>query len=422
MITYEEMSEYGAKMRIVGIGGGGCNAVNSMIESNLTGVDFIAINTDVQALESSKASHKIQIGKSLTRGLGAGANPEIGRRAAEEDVDMVKHVLEGSDLVFITCGMGGGTGTGAAPIIAEVARSMGALTIGIVTKPFMFEQQKRMNVALMGVDELRNCVDTLIVIPNERLLTVLPKNTPFMQAFKTADEVLYRATKGISDLISNTGFVNVDFADVKKIMSSAGDAIMGMGIGKGEKRCEDAVTQAISSPLLEESSIEGASGVLINLMCPPDFTLEEVEKISQLITSVAGEEADVIWGYAVDENLKSEIHVTVIAAGLNPHRYNKSKKADVKKEVSQPPAQQALSLSKRTFNKDSYEFYDHLKEVKPNAYKDLETPSIKRQDNTEETTPADNTHYGELLKQTGTDNLDDRNIPTFLRKHTKMKK
>ncbi|HMY35877.1 MAG TPA: cell division protein FtsZ, partial [bacterium] len=225
MITYEEAREYGAKMRIVGIGGGGCNAVNTMIASTLSGVEFVAINTDVQALERNQAHHKIQIGKNLTRGLGAGADPELGKRAAEEDMDQIKAILDGTDLVFITCGMGGGTGTGAAPIVASVAKSMGALTIGIVTKPFNFEKEKRMRQALRGVEELRKNVDTLIVIPNEKILMVMPKNTPFIQAFRTADDVLYRATKGIADLISNTGYVNVDFADVKRVMSGAGDAI-----------------------------------------------------------------------------------------------------------------------------------------------------------------------------------------------------
>ncbi|HMW34115.1 MAG TPA: cell division protein FtsZ, partial [bacterium] len=276
MITYEEAREYGAKMRIVGIGGGGCNAVNTMIASTLSGVEFVAINTDVQALERNQAHHKIQIGKNLTRGLGAGADPELGKRAAEEDMDQIKAILDGTDLVFITCGMGGGTGTGAAPIVASVAKSMGALTIGIVTKPFNFEKEKRMRQALRGVEELRKNVDTLIVIPNEKILMVMPKNTPFIQAFRTADDVLYRATKGIADLISNTGYVNVDFADVKRVMSGAGDAIMGMGVGSGEGRGEMAVKQAINSPLLEETSIEGATGVLLNLTCPQDFTTEEV--------------------------------------------------------------------------------------------------------------------------------------------------
>lgn len=411
MITYDDTREYGAKMRIVGIGGGGCNAVNTMISSNLHGVEFIAINTDMQALESNKAQHKIQIGKTLTRGLGAGANPEIGKRAAEEDVDQVKSVLDGSDLVFITCGMGGGTGTGAAPIIAEVAKSMGALTIGIVTKPFNFEKGKRMKQAMIGVEELREMVDTLIVIPNEKLLMVMPKNTPFIQAFKAADDVLYRATKGIADLISNTGYVNVDFADVKKIMSGAGDAIMGMGIGTGERRGEEAVKQAINSPLLEETSIEGATGILLNLTCPMDFTTEEVDQISNLITGVAGEDADVIWGYGVDEKLKGEVHVTVIAAGLNRHRYPKNAIAAQAGDDSSSP----LSISKRTIK-----YTEHLQDIRSNRYKNLEEPAILRQEEfeSEPVLKEDN----EKLKMTGTDNIEDRNIPTFIRNHTKLKK
>ncbi len=411
MITYDEAREYGAKMRIVGIGGGGCNAVNTMIDSTLNGVEFIAINTDLQALDANKAQHKIQIGRTLTRGLGAGANPEIGKRAAEEDVDQVKSVLEGSDLVFITCGMGGGTGTGAAPIIADVAKSMGALTIGIVTKPFNFEKGKRMKQAMMGIEELRGMVDTLIVIPNEKLLMVMPKNTPFIQAFKAADDVLYRATKGIADLISNTGYVNVDFADVKKIMSGAGDAIMGMGIGTGERRGEEAVKQAINSPLLEETSIEGATGVLLNLTCPMDFTTEEVDQISNLITGVAGEDADVIWGYGVDETLKNEVHVTVIAAGLNKHRYSRGNNAGHAAEDSSSP----LSISKRKIN-----YPEHLKDIRSNRYKGLEVPTIQRQEEFEEESSGQD--EVEQLKMTGTDSLEDRNIPTFIRNHTKLKK
>jgi cell division protein FtsZ len=405
MITYDEAREYGAKMRIVGIGGGGCNAVNTMIDSDLNGVEFIAINTDLQALDANKAQHKIQIGRTLTRGLGAGSNPEIGKRAAEEDIDQVKGVLEGSDMVFITCGMGGGTGTGAAPIIADVARSMGALTIGIVTKPFNFEKGKRMKQALIGIEELRGMVDTLIVIPNEKLLMVMPKNTPFIQAFKAADDVLLRATKGIADLISNTGYVNVDFADVRKIMSGAGDAIMGMGIGTGERRGEDAVKQAINSPLLEETGIEGATGVLLNLTCPMDFTTEEVDQISNLITSVAGEDADVIWGYGIDEKLKHEVHVTVIAAGLNRHRYAKS---TVTGQSADDSASQ-LSISKRTIK-----YTEHLKDIRSNRYKDLERPAIQRQDELEV-----ESQENEPLQMTGTDAAEDRNIPTFIRNHMK---
>lgn len=414
MISYDESREYGAKMRIVGIGGGGCNAVNGMIESNLVGVEFIAINTDVQALEMNKANHRIQIGKMLTRGLGAGSNPDVGKRAAEEDIDQIKSVLEGSDMVFLTCGMGGGTGTGAAPVIAEIAKSLGALTVAIVTKPFTFEQPKRMNQAVRGVEALRSYVDTLIVIPNEKLLTVMPKGTPFRDAFKAADDVLYRATRGISDLVTHPGYVNVDFADVKKVMLGAGDAIIGMGIGSGENRGEDAVQQAMNSPLLEETHIEGASGILLNLVCPPDFTTDEVNNVSTLITSVAGEDADVIWGWAVDESLKNEVHVTVIAAGL---RRKQARRAREAQEEDTPP--QSMSLSKRSL-KMLYDSYDHMQDLKASKYKTLEKPAIQRIESEMEET--DLPSAGTVLQKTGTDSSEDRNIPTFLRNHTKMKK
>lgn len=413
MITYEEAREYGAKMRIVGIGGGGCNAVNTMIASTLSGVEFVAINTDVQALERNQAHHKIQIGKNLTRGLGAGADPELGKRAAEEDMDQIKAILDGTDLVFITCGMGGGTGTGAAPIVASVAKSMGALTIGIVTKPFNFEKEKRMRQALRGVEELRKNVDTLIVIPNEKILMVMPKNTPFIQAFRTADDVLYRATKGIADLISNTGYVNVDFADVKRVMSGAGDAIMGMGVGSGEGRGEMAVKQAINSPLLEETSIEGATGVLLNLTCPPDFTTEEVDQISNMITGVAGEEADVIWGYSVDENLKNEVHVTVIAAGLNKHRYTKSVAAEMPTSASEQ-AQQPMTLRTK---KNPHDYYEHLKELKEQKYGKLDQPAYERMKESEPVAEED-----DFLSKTGTDAQDDSAIPAFLRNAARQRK
>jgi cell division protein FtsZ len=400
-------------MRIVGIGGGGCNAVNTMIESGLTGVEFIAINTDLQALETSKAHHKIQIGRMLTRGLGAGSNPEIGKRAAEEDMEQIKSVLEGSDMVFITCGMGGGTGTGGAPVIAEMAKSQGALTVAIVTKPFTFEQPKRMNQAMRGVEALRSYVDTLIVIPNEKLLTVMPKNTPFREAFRAADDVLYRATRGISDLISQPGYVNVDFADVKKVMLGAGDAIIGIGVGNGENRGEEAVRQAMNSPLLEETNIDGATGILLNLTCPADFTTDEVNQISTHITSIAGEDADVIWGYAVDESLKSEVHVTVIAAGINRQRHRKAKERE---EVQQP-----LSITKKPL-KPAYDYYEHLHEIKAAKYKGLDQPAIKRKEHeeTDETEPTPPTDA--YLKKTGTDSAEDRNIPTFLRNHTRLKR
>ena len=406
MITYEEFSEYGAKIRIVGVGGGGCNAVNAMIDSKLVGVEFVAINTDIQSLGMNKAQHKIQIGKSITRGLGAGANPDIGKRAAEEDLEDIKAVLDGSDLVFITCGMGGGTGTGASSIIAEVAKSMGALTIGIVTKPFRFEQPKRMKLAQIGVDALRQYVDTLIAIPNEKLLTIMPKNTPFIEAFKAADDVLFRATKGISDLISNSGYVNVDFADVRKIMINAGDAIMGIGVGSGENRGEMAVRQAINSPLLEDTNIEGATGILLNLVCPLDFTTEEVDQICHLITSVAHDETDVIWGYAIDPNLKDEVHVTVIASGIG-------RASDVPLDASAPNLMGSgqLSITKRSTKTAKY-----YEDIKKNDYSELEKPAIQRMEEDEDLKEE------LVFKKTGTDVHEAPEIPIFFKHHGKFKK
>ncbi len=413
MITYDDTRDYGAKMKIVGVGGGGCNAVNGMIQSGLRGVDFISINTDLQVLEANLATHKIQIGKNLTKGLGAGANPEVGRRAAEEDIEDIRRHLEGADLVFITCGMGGGTGTGATPVIAETARSLGALTIGIVTKPFVFEREKRMTQAVRGVEELRECVDTLIVIPNEKLLSVLPKTIAFREAFKSADDVLYRATKGISDIISNTGYVNVDFADVKKVMSNAGEAIMGMGIGKGENRGEEAVNQAIRSPLLEETNIEGASGILLNFTCPPDVTLEEVSNISTLITKVAHKEADVIWGYVIDESLKNEIHVTVIAAGLNKPLPRKKEPADL---LDHNVPNLSLITKKQV---PPGKHLDRLHEQRLNRYESLEVPAIQRQEDHEIELVENIVREPGTMKATGTYSMEDSNIPAFLRNHMK---
>ncbi len=417
MITYDDTRDYGAKMKIIGVGGGGCNAVNGMIQAGLRGVDFISINTDLQVLDSNLATHKIQIGKNLTKGLGAGANPDIGKRAAEENIDDVRRHLEGADLVFITCGMGGGTGTGAAPIIAETARGLGALTIGIVTKPFVFEREKRMSLASRGIEELRDSVDTLIVIPNEKLLAVLPKTVTFREAFKSADDVLYRATKGISDIISCTGYVNVDFADVKKVMSGAGDAIMGMGIGKGENRGEEAIMQAIHSPLLEETNIEGASGILLNFTCPPDVTLDEVNSISGHITKVAHPDADVIWGYVIDETLKNEIHVTVIAAGLNKPPARKKTMTDMSENTHQ-----SLSLITKKMSHGA-KHVELLHDQRMNRYENLETPAIERMEVQKTEFAETQIQDSQALKATGTYSVDDsdsqRNIPTFLRNHMK---
>jgi cell division protein FtsZ len=322
MMVFEidETRSADAKMKVVGVGGGGGNAVNRMVAEALEGVEFISVNTDGQALKHSTSQHKIQIGKKLTRGLGAGARPEIGRQAIEEDRDEVAQALEGADLVFITAGMGGGTGTGAAPVIAEIARELGALTIGIVTKPFLFEGKKRMRSAEMGLLELKEAADTVIVVPNERLLSVVGKGTSFRDALKRADEVLLHATQGISDLINVTGEVNVDFADVRTVMQSRGPALMGTGFGRGENLALEAAQEAISSPLLDNVTIEGAAGVLINITGGLDLTIDEVTTIASIIQEAAGGESEIIFGAVHDPDLEHEVRVTVIATGLEGGR------------------------------------------------------------------------------------------------------
>ena len=317
IFEFEEGASDNARMKVVGVGGGGGNAVNRMIDEHLQGVEFISINTDAQALTNSKSDVKVQIGKKLTRGLGAGARPEIGRQAIEENKEEVARIISGSDLVFVTCGMGGGTGTGAAPVICELARSAGALTVGIVTKPFVFEGKKRMRQAELGIAEMRKHVDTMIVVPNERLLAVVGKGIPFQDALKKADEVLLHATQGISSLISVTGLVNVDFADVKTVMKDGGSALMGTGIGRGENRQIEAAQQAIASPLLDNLSIAGATGVLLNITGGPDLTLGEVTQISEIINDAAGEDAEIIFGAVTEPAMQGEIRVTVIATGFD---------------------------------------------------------------------------------------------------------
>jgi cell division protein FtsZ len=316
IFEFEDNSGQNARMKVVGVGGGGGNAVNRMIDEKLEGVEFISVNTDAQALKLSHSQMKIQIGKQLTRGLGAGARPEIGRQAIEENREEMAAALKGADLVFITAGMGGGTGTGAAPVIAEVAREMGALTIGIVTKPFLFEGKKRMRQAEQGLAELKRTADTVIVVPNERLLSVVGKGTSFREALKKADEVLLHATQGISDLIHVTGEVNVDFADVRTVMQNRGPALMGTGYAKGDNRAVEAAQEAISSPLLDNVSIEGAAGVLINITGGMDLTIDEVTTIASIIQEAAGDDAEIIFGAVHDPNLEGEVRVTVIATGL----------------------------------------------------------------------------------------------------------
>ncbi|HEX8692478.1 MAG TPA: cell division protein FtsZ [Longimicrobium sp.] len=322
IFEYEDPMPQNARMKVVGVGGGGGNAVNRMIAEELEGVEFITVNTDAQVLKMSRSTVKIQIGQKLTRGLGAGARPEIGRQALEENREEVRKALEGADLVFVTAGMGGGTGTGAAPLIAEMAREMGALTVAIVTKPFLFEGKKRMRQAEEGLAELRRAADTMIVVPNERLLSVVGKGTSFKDALKKADEVLLHATQGISDLIRVTGEVNVDFADVRTIMSNRGAALMGTGFGRGDNRAVEAAQEAISSPLLDNISISGAAGVLINITGGMDLAIDEVTTISSIIQEAAGDEAEIIFGAVHDSGMREEVRVTVIACGFEkaePH-------------------------------------------------------------------------------------------------------
>jgi cell division protein FtsZ len=305
-----------ARIKVIGIGGGGGNAVNTMIAAKLSGVDFIAANTDAQALEASRAALKIQLGGEITKGLGAGANPEIGRRAAMEDEVKIREYLQGADMIFITAGMGGGTGTGGAPVVARVAREIGALTVGVVTKPFLFEGKKRMRHAEEGLRELKENVDTLIVIPNQRLLSIAAKTTTLLETFQKADDVLLQAVRGISDLIVTPGLINLDFADVRTVMAEMGLAMMGAASASGENRAVEAAQKAISSPLLEDISIHGAKGVLINITGGPDLSLHEVNEAATMIQEQAHDDANIIFGAVIDEKMKDELRITVIATGF----------------------------------------------------------------------------------------------------------
>ena len=319
----EQSNSVSARIKVIGIGGGGGNAVNTMIGSKLSGVDFMVANTDAQALEASLAPVRIQLGCTVTKGLGAGANPEIGRRAALEDQEKIREYLEGSDMIFITAGMGGGTGTGGAPVVARVAREVGALTVGVVTKPFIFEGKKRMRQADEGIEELKQCVDTLIVIPNQRLLSIAAKTTTMLEAFHKADDVLLQAVRGISDLIITPGLINLDFSDVRTVMAEMGLALMGTASASGENRAIEAAQKAMSSPLLEDISIQGARGVLINITGGPDMCLHEVNEAASMIQQEAHEDANIIFGAVIDESITDEIRITVIATGFGEMKEEK---------------------------------------------------------------------------------------------------
>ena len=313
----EQQNSMTARIKVIGIGGGGGNAVNTMIGARLTGVDFMVANTDAQSLEASQAPVRVQLGGTVTKGLGAGANPEIGRRAALEDQEQIREYLEGSDMIFITAGMGGGTGTGGAPVLARIAREVGALTVGVVTKPFIFEGKKRQRQAEEGIEELKQSVDTLIVIPNQRLLSIAAKTTTMIEAFHKADDVLLQAVRGISDLIITPGLINLDFADVRTVMAEMGLALMGAASASGENRAIEAAQKAISSPLLEDISIQGARGVLINITGGPDLCLHEVNEAASMIQEEAHDDANIIFGAVIDESMADEIRITVIATGFD---------------------------------------------------------------------------------------------------------
>ena len=348
LFEFDSLSEQKAKLKVVGVGGAGGNAVTRMITSGMQGVDFIAINTDAQDLDNNPSEQKIQVGKNLTKGLGAGANSSVGREAVEADREAIKALLEGADMVFITGGMGGGTGTGAAPVISQISRELGILTVGIVTLPFSFEGPKRMNRALEGMAEMKKACDTLIAIPNQKLMSIVDKSTTLAEAFQMADTILHQAAKGISDLINVQGVINLDFADVETIMKNMGEAIMGTGVASGEERATLAAQQAISSPLLDDASIKGAQGVLVNITGGSDLTLMEANEATSIIFEEAGQAANIIFGAVIDPELDEEIRVTVIATGFNiPKVVTKADNFDPQTESHTPTRLHTRELQDR---------------------------------------------------------------------------
>jgi len=360
MLEFDTNMDQLATIKVIGVGGGGNNAVNRMIDHGVEGVEFIAVNTDSQALNLSKAEIKLQIGDKLTRGLGAGANPEIGKKAAEESREQIEEVLQGADMVFVTAGKGGGTGTGAAPVIAQIAKDLGALTVGVVTRPFSFEGIRRRKQANTGIESLKNSVDTLIVIPNDRLLEIVDKNTPMLEAFREADNVLRQGVQGISDLIAKPGLINVDFADVKTIMFDKGSALMGIGVATGENRAVEAAKKAISSPLLE-TSIDGAQGILMNISGGPSLSLFEVQEAADLVTYAADEEVNVIFGNVINENLKEEVVVTVIATGFDESKLEPKQGGQRQVPQQKQPAQptQEMEKQQRPQEKQAEDSFQH---------------------------------------------------------------
>ena len=398
LFEFDSLAEQKAKLKVIGIGGAGGNATNRMIQAGMQGVDFIAINTDAQDLENNAAENKIQIGKNLTKGLGAGAQAEVGREAVQSDQEAIEGILEDADMAFVTAGMGGGTGTGAAPMIAKLSRDMGILTVGIVTLPFNFEGPKRMNRALEGIAELRKACDTVIAIPNQKLMSIVETDTTVVEAFQLADSVLHQAAKGISDLINVHGLINLDFADVQTIMKKMGEAIMGTGVAQGEERAVLAAQQAISSPLLDDASISGAQGVLVNITGSADLTLLEVDAATNIIFEEAGKDANIIFGAVIDPSLGDEIRVTVIATGFNQGQYVSEKEPAVEEVVAPIPQRPTQELLDQ-MNQPVFKQQDDPEEPTVEApQQETPKPSFKFDD----TNPA---IYGE-----------DLDVPAFIRR------
>jgi cell division protein FtsZ len=370
-----------ARIKVIGVGGGGNNAVNRMIEDGVQGVEFIAVNTDAQALKLSKAEIKMQIGATLTRGLGAGANPEVGRNAVEESRKQIQEVLKGADMVFVTAGMGGGTGTGAAPAIAQISRELGALTIGVVTRPFGFEGRKRATNAAAGIDLMREAVDTLIIVPNDRLLQIVDKKTPMIQAFREADNVLRQGVQGISDLIAVPGLINLDFADVKTIMSNQGTALMGIGLAKGKDRAVEAAKKAISSPLLE-TSIDGAQGVLMNITGGSNLSLYEVQEAADIVSSAADKELNMIFGSIINEDFKDEIMITVIATGFSEKELSSRKStAAPTRDTNSRPQSQGFSRREQSVQEEPVQSHERHERPRQQSEDGLDIPTFLRNRN-----------------------------------------
>ena len=395
MFSFQEDMLSPVRIKVIGIGGAGCNAINTMITSGLARVDFIASNTDLQALDRSLAPYKIQLGPERTRGLGAGAKPEIGRDAALESKEHIRECLEGADMVFVTAGMGGGTGTGAAPIVASIAREMGILTVGVVTKPFQYEGQRRNKHAEEGIKDMRRHVDTLLVIPNQRLLGIVDKSTPLLEAFKVADDVLRQAIQGIADVITTTGHVNVDFADVRTVMSHTGRAVMGMGVSRGPNRAIEAAQKAMCSPLLEEGSVEGARGVLLNITGGPSLSLHEVEEAASIIQQTADPEANIIVGQVINPDMGEDLIITVIATGFEREEDQTAVPMAGAQSLNRPakPIQPVLASMVASLSAER-------------PVKDLDRPTFLRRMNE----MRDSTDRAALTAE------DEWDVPTFLRK------